>query len=157
MIIALRPSTPADDEFCYLLHKAALGDYVAAVWGWEEQTQRDYHQHSFAPAQWMIITADGVDVGMIDIDYRPTEIYLGRIELLPDHQGQGIGSQLIGDLLTEADRTHRDLILDVLTVNRRALPPARPGRGLPPRRRQHQDQDALLRSPLTPGVGAEAR
>ena len=35
--VALRPARPADSEFCYQLHKAAMGDYVAAIWGWDEQ------------------------------------------------------------------------------------------------------------------------
>ena len=34
---ALRPATPADSEFCFQLHKAAMGDYVTAIWGWDEQ------------------------------------------------------------------------------------------------------------------------
>ena len=29
--IALRPTTPADAEFCYRLHKAAMGDYIRAT------------------------------------------------------------------------------------------------------------------------------
>jgi hypothetical protein len=31
--VALRPATPADREFCYQLHKAAMGEYVTAIWG----------------------------------------------------------------------------------------------------------------------------
>ena len=36
-VIALRPATPADGEFCYRLHKAAMGGYITAIWGWDEQ------------------------------------------------------------------------------------------------------------------------
>ena len=121
MIIELRPATPADDDFCYRLHQAALGEHVTAIWGWDEKAQREYHRRAFDPDSWMIITADGADVGMIDIDYRAEEIYLGRIEILPDHQGRGIGTRLIEPLLAEADRRGQDLILDVLAVNRRAI------------------------------------
>ena len=35
--VALRPATPADSEFCFQLHKAPWGDYVTAIWGWDEQ------------------------------------------------------------------------------------------------------------------------
>ena len=31
--VALRPATPADSEFCYQLHKAAMRSYVTATWG----------------------------------------------------------------------------------------------------------------------------
>ena len=118
--VALRPATPADSEFCYQLHKAAMGDYVTAVWGWDEQVQRGFHDRAFNPARWQIITAGGADIGMLDIEYRPGEIYLSRIEICPGHQGHGIGSHLISALADQARQNGPDLVLDVLTVNHRA-------------------------------------
>ena len=119
-LVTLRPATPADSEFCFQLHKAAMGDYVAAIWGWDEQRQRDYHTRSFNPGRWQIITADGTDIGMIDVEHRPAEIYLSRIEVHPGYQGHGIGSRLISALIDEARDKGQDLVLDVLTVNHRA-------------------------------------
>ena len=117
---ALRPATPADSEFCYQLHKAAMGGYVTAIWGWDEQVQRGFHDRAFSPARWQIITAGGADIGMLDVEHRPTEIYLARIELHPDYQGHGIGTQLINALADEARQNGQDLVLDVLAVNHRA-------------------------------------
>jgi ribosomal protein S18 acetylase RimI-like enzyme len=57
---------------------------------------------------------------MLDVEYRPGEIYLSRIEIHPDYQGRGIGTRLIGALTAEARQIGQDLVLDVLTVNRRA-------------------------------------
>lgn len=120
MILALRPATPADSEFCYQLHRAAMGEYVAAIWGWDEQRQRGFHVRGFDPDRWQIVMADGADIGMIHVEYRPTDIYLARIEIHPDHQGRGIGTRLIGGLIEEARRKGQDLVLDVLAVNQRA-------------------------------------
>jgi GNAT superfamily N-acetyltransferase len=118
--IALRPATPADSEFCFQLHKAAMGGYITAIWGWDEQIQHEFHTRSFNPGRWQIITAGGADIGMIDVEYRPDEIYLSRIELHPSQQGQGIGTRLISALIDEAGQRGQDLVLDVLTVNKRA-------------------------------------
>jgi ribosomal protein S18 acetylase RimI-like enzyme len=118
--IGLRPATARDSEFCFRLHKAALGDAVAAVWGWDEGVQRDFHDRVFAPGRWQIITADGEDAGMLHVEHRPTETCLARIELHPDHQGRGIGTGLIRMLLREAEQRDQALVLDVLTVNERA-------------------------------------
>ncbi|XVQ88257.1 GNAT family N-acetyltransferase [Microbispora siamensis] len=119
-VIGLRPATQADSEFCFRLHKAALGEYVAAIWGWDEQDQRGHHARVFDPGNTRIVTVDGADAGMLSVDYRPTEIYLGRIEIDPAYQGRGIGTHLITALLDEARRRGQDLLLDVLTVNHRA-------------------------------------
>jgi ribosomal protein S18 acetylase RimI-like enzyme len=118
--IALRPATAADAEFCYQLHKAAMGEYITAIWGWDEQDQRAFHERALNPHRWQIITAGQADIGMLDVDYRPGEIYLSRIEIHPDHQGHGIGTRIITTLVEEAEHTGQDLVLDVLMVNRRA-------------------------------------
>ena len=120
-VIGLRPATVADSEFCFRLHRDALGPYVTEVWGWDEQVQRGFHEDAFDPERWQIITADGADVGMLDVEHRPTEIYVARIEIVPASQGRGIGAELLRRLLREADRQNKDLTLDVLAVNRRAF------------------------------------
>jgi ribosomal protein S18 acetylase RimI-like enzyme len=97
-----------------------MGGYVAAIWGWDEQVQRGFHDRAFDPGRWQIITADGADAGMLDVEYRPGEIYLARIEVLPRYQGLGIGSRLVGGLAAEARKKGQDLVLDVLAVNHRA-------------------------------------
>ena len=111
--IELRPATPADSEFCFRLHKAAMGGYIAAIWGWDEQRQRGFQDRSFNPDRWQIIIADGADVGMIDVERRPTEIYLSRIEILPDYQGRGIGTRLVRYVEAEVKRSTRDTEIHV--------------------------------------------
>ena len=118
--IGLRSATLADSELCYQLHCAAMRGYVEAIWGWDEVAQRDYHQCGFDPTSTRIITVDGCDAGVLIVDYRAAEIYLGRIELHPDYQGRGIGGHLVQQLLHEAATCYQALILDVLAVNPRA-------------------------------------
>jgi ribosomal protein S18 acetylase RimI-like enzyme len=118
--IALRPASAADSEFCYQLHKAAMGGYVSALWGWDEQVQREFHARAFTPGRWRIITAAGAVIGVLDVDYRTSEIFLSRIEIHPAYQGRGIGTRLISELLGQARQQGQDLVLEVLAVNHRA-------------------------------------
>jgi GNAT superfamily N-acetyltransferase len=118
--VALRPTIPADSEFCYRLHQAAMGAYITALFGWDEQVQRDYQDRAFNPSRWQIITVGGADAGLIDVERRAGEIYLSRIEILPAYQGRGIGTRLIGALIAEAHRQGQALVLEVFAVNRRA-------------------------------------
>ena len=60
---------------------------------------------------------------MHDVEYRAAEIDLARIEIHPDHQGGGIGTRLVSALIDGAGQKGQDLVLDVLTVNRRARRP----------------------------------
>jgi ribosomal protein S18 acetylase RimI-like enzyme len=119
-VLGLRPASEADREFCFGLHRAAMGPYVERLWGWDDTVQRGYHDRGFDPDRTRIITADGHDVGSLTVDHRADEIYLGRIQVHPDHQGRGIGARLIRDLLDEAAARGVPVTLDVLDVNRRA-------------------------------------
>ncbi len=118
--VDLRPATPADSEFCFQLHKAAMGRHVAAVWGWDEADQHAYHARHFDPDSWQIITVDGTDAGILIVEYGATEVYLGRIEIHPHYQGRGIGAHLIESLIDTAAQRDQDLLLDVLAINTRA-------------------------------------
>ena len=73
--IGLRAATAADDEFCFLLHKATMAKYVAEIWSWDEQDQRERHVRTFASGfkRWQIIT-DATDpenqtpIGLLDVE-----------------------------------------------------------------------------------------
>jgi ribosomal protein S18 acetylase RimI-like enzyme len=45
---------------------------------------------------------------MLDVEHRPGEIYLARIEIHPDHQGHGIGTRLIRALAGQAAQNGQD-------------------------------------------------
>ena len=49
MRIGLRPATAGDGDYCYRVHRAALGEYVARIWGWDEEVQRGFHGRGFDP------------------------------------------------------------------------------------------------------------
>lgn len=118
--VGLRPATAADSDFCFQVHRAALGEYVAAIWGWDDEIQRGYHDRAFAPGRWQVITVDGADAGLLVVEYRPAEVCLGRIELGPSWQGRGIGGRLLRWLIGVAAERGQPLVLEVLAVNTRA-------------------------------------
>ncbi len=120
MEVELRDASPADSDFCFALHKAALGPYVTAVWGWDDTVQRDFHERGFDPPNTKIIMVNGREAGRLDVERRPDEIYIGLIELLPAYQGKGVGARLVRDLIAEAAARGQAICLEVLVVNTRA-------------------------------------
>jgi putative acetyltransferase len=118
--VALRRLKAGDDEFCFQLHRSALGEYVDAIWGWDEPAQRAYHETHFDAAHTQIITVDGHDAGALTVLDDGTEVVLGLIELDPAYQGRGIGGHVVKALVAEAASRGQDVVLEVLDVNTRA-------------------------------------
>jgi len=57
---------------------------------------------------------------MLHVERRPDQVYLARIEILPEFQGRGIGTRLIKMLIDEAMRDDKAFVLEVLANNHRA-------------------------------------
>jgi ribosomal protein S18 acetylase RimI-like enzyme len=118
--MTLRPATTADVDFFFALHKQALGPYVDAVWGWDDDVQRAYLHRTLDLTRARVIVADGVDVGRLDVEEHPDEVFLALIELTAEHQSHGIGRLLIQMLLADASANGKRVRLSVLEVNVRA-------------------------------------
>jgi predicted N-acetyltransferase YhbS len=117
MAIRLRPSADGDYDFLWWLHGATMRTYVDAIWGWDESLQRHYFQEHFDPACTEVIEREGEAVGCISVERREECLCLGLIEIAPDFQGQGMGTDLIRDLQDEARGRGVPLKLRVLQGN----------------------------------------
>ena len=113
----LRQAEAADFGFQYRLKVVCLKEYVTAIWGWDEDFQRSHFAAHFDPADSHIVVAYGRDAGQLSVIDRPEELYLSGIYLLPAYQGQGLGSQIIGDVLAGARDGNRPVRLQVLKGN----------------------------------------
>lgn len=117
---ALRPATDDDRAFAYALNKAALGEHVAAIWGWDESVQRDYFERGWDLSITQIVTRDGLDIGILKLEEQAEATYITLVEIHPEHQGGGIGGAIVRDVVADAARRGRPVELDVLSVNTRA-------------------------------------
>ena len=113
----LRPATDDDFHFLFGLHRAAMGQYIESIWGWHDDWQEEYFQRKFEPQRRRIIQVDGRDAGVLVVEWREDEIYLGLIELLPEFQGRGIGAAVVIDLLAKAQARGLPLALHALKTN----------------------------------------
>ena len=116
--VRLRQATSADDAFCFQLNEATMREYVEPMHGWgDADFQRRFHAGWFEPDRLVIIEDDdGTAIGVLDVSDEGDHLYLGRIEILPEAQGRGIGTALIQDLVTRG----RTIRLHVFTNNVRA-------------------------------------
>jgi ribosomal protein S18 acetylase RimI-like enzyme len=119
-VYTLRPATSADAVFLYELHVAAMRDVVTATWGWDEAWQQQHFAARFAPKAIQIIQVGGESVGMLELETRQTELFVGNLKLLPTVQSRGLGTAVLRDILAIAAHESIPVRLQVLEANLRA-------------------------------------
>ncbi|MGE0545004.1 MAG: GNAT family N-acetyltransferase [Dehalococcoidia bacterium] len=114
---AFRPATDDDYDFLYGLHVAAMRPYVEQTWGWDAALQARLFREGFDPTTRCIIVVDGRDIGVLRVERRLSDVFLNSIEIEPSYQGRGLGTSIIGDILTSAHHEGLPVSLRVLHVN----------------------------------------
>ena len=89
--LTLRQTTGKDSEFAYCVKRAAFKEYVAKVWGWNEEEQLQLHQQRFSAQDFRLINLAGTDIGIVAVVVAPDCLELNQLFLLPEHQGKGVG------------------------------------------------------------------
>jgi len=113
----LRPATQEDFDFLYQLHVLTMKEYVELTWGWDEAVQRRGFGEDFRPERLAVVVVDGTDVGRLGIVREPDRLFLASIEIAPDWQRRGLGTEIVTDLLREARGGGLPVVLMVLKVN----------------------------------------
>jgi ribosomal protein S18 acetylase RimI-like enzyme len=101
-------------EFLYRVY-ASTREAEMALLAWSDREKEDflrfqfkaqhtYYQQHFAKTQFDLILLDGQPIGRLYLDRRSDEVRIVDIALLTQHRGQGIGGQIMGDILQEARR-----------------------------------------------------
>jgi RimJ/RimL family protein N-acetyltransferase len=93
-----------------------LAEYRAGFRGWTEEQLRGEVPDSVTS----VITAYGVDVGRLRVVRTSDLVELAGLQLLPAHQGRGIGTRIVRDLMAEASASGREFGLSVEQDNPRA-------------------------------------
>lgn len=117
MDIKLREATPLDYEFLYELHRESLKEYIDQTWGWDEAWQQAHFQENFDLSGKKIIECEGVRIGCIAVLDEGDHIFFSYIALKTAYQRQGIGTQLIEDVLASAAERKIPVNLKVLRMN----------------------------------------
>jgi ribosomal protein S18 acetylase RimI-like enzyme len=116
----LRDARSDDRGFLFHLNEVTMREYVERVWRWDDEEQAALFEERFQPERWQIIQSDGHDIGVLVVEEQIEEIILASIEILPEWQGQGIGSSVVRSVMDRALASGKPLSLRVLHVNQRA-------------------------------------
>ena len=117
---ALRPAQAEDHDFLFKLNETTMREHAERVWGWDHEEQVAFFANRFQPERWQVIQVERQDIGVLIVNEDDDQIYLAEIQILPEWQGRGIGSSIIGSLMKSASGAGKPLTLRVLRVNERA-------------------------------------
>ena len=120
-MIELRPAGEADRELLWLIQSSSMRPAVEATWGWDESFQRSYFQERYGKVPLQIVRVNGHDAGMLCYEVRTDHVFLRNVALLPEFQGQGIGTRVIQGVRVEAAELGLPVRLQVLKANRARL------------------------------------
>lgn len=119
--LQLRKAGQDDKDFAYQVKRVAFREYVEHVWGWEEEVQRKLHDRRFGTQDFLIISLNGKDVGIMSVAVEPDCVHVNQLYVLPEYQGQGIGRACMAMVTKWGSALSLPVILRVLKVNPRAV------------------------------------
>ncbi len=118
MLYTLRPCTEDDFEFILKLKVQCFKWYIEKIYGWDEEKQRALtHTELLSNLNAMrIIQVDGEDAGLstFSVDEN-SDGRVGLFAIMPEYQGQGLGTQVLQDIIS--DNPNRRLYLKVYKSN----------------------------------------
>jgi ribosomal protein S18 acetylase RimI-like enzyme len=114
----LRPADDRDRDFIWVINTQSLRPSVEATWGWDDAFQRNYFKEHYGDYERQIIRLDGQDVGVLSFETRADHVYVNLIAFLPQFQGQGLGTRVLGEVKDRAAALGLPVRLQVLKPNR---------------------------------------
>jgi ribosomal protein S18 acetylase RimI-like enzyme len=114
MEITQRAALAADIEWLEPFYESIMRPYYVELnCEWDDTKFREY----FNPDKTKIIQADGVDIGMLNVEERSDCIYLGDIQIDSTYRNKGIGTHLIETVIKSANLVNKPVRLRVLKGN----------------------------------------
>lgn len=120
MRISTSPLTVADLPWVWTVYEATVRSQNDAVLDLDDAGHRERRRRELAEGRFEAIVVDGERVGLLETRVTDDALDLRHLEVLPEHQGSGIGTAVIRLVVAQARGAGRDVSLRVLRVNDRA-------------------------------------
>jgi len=115
--LSLRPATSEDREFLWSLYQATMAEYVREGLGLDDGQQKATFESHLDLARAQIVNRDGRSIGVLTLVPMPWGTLVQQIAVLPELQGQGIGSSLLRSVIEQATQKGQIVGLTVLKCN----------------------------------------
>ena len=113
----LRPASASDTSFLFTLLHITSEDAIVETWGQNEAWQRRNFDARVEQHVVSIIEVGGCAAGSLWLDKRTDVIHIADVQLLPEWQGNGIGTAVLRGLIAQAATLRIPVGLVVLETN----------------------------------------
>jgi GNAT superfamily N-acetyltransferase len=111
----LRQAFESDKEYLVSLHKRCYREVVESQFGnWDDEIQRVFFEKKWKPSKFQMIIVGGEKAGVVSAEHLAEHFLLSEIQIEPRLQNQGLGSQIIKAILSEACAQNLPVRLQVL-------------------------------------------
>ncbi|GAB3283313.1 GNAT family N-acetyltransferase [Kineosporia babensis] len=108
------PAVPEDVDRIADLKVLVIREHLERLRPWDESSARHYLYVRWVPANVRIIEVGGVFAGCVALRQAEDCRWIEQFYLVPEFQGQGLGSAVLAALLEECDADGQIVRLDVL-------------------------------------------
>jgi ribosomal protein S18 acetylase RimI-like enzyme len=119
-VLGWRDATPEDIPFLYGLQEETMLAYLVKADPDSEGAWRKNFKFYAQNLKWQIISKEGIPVAGVAVANSWGIAHLEVICVLPEYQNQGVGSEILTELIQRAHSRYRPIRLEVLKVNERA-------------------------------------
>jgi ribosomal protein S18 acetylase RimI-like enzyme len=125
--ITRRATEPGDEAFLYALY-CSTRESEMALTGWSEDEKESFlrmqfhaqttdYARNYADAQFDLLLCEGEPAGRLYLDRREDEIRIVDIALMPAFRNRGIGSELLAEVMAEAEESGKTVTIHVEVNN----------------------------------------
>jgi ribosomal protein S18 acetylase RimI-like enzyme len=118
MQIEMRQATADDIKFVSDVFRVSMKDYITRTRGeWDEQREEAQFRNQLDLLTTQVVHANDLAVGFIMAPIKDGVRWIHTICIVPEHQNKGIGTEVLGRVITQAREQKISLYLSVLKVN----------------------------------------
>lgn len=111
------PTVEEDRSFFVYVHHTAYRDVIEKMFGWDVLLQNSYANASFDDGGIQLIWLKNERIGVVGRDILDDCLWLKELFILPNYQGQGIGSYVVSQAIKQSIELGKELRLRTLKVN----------------------------------------
>ena len=122
MEYSLRSAEPIDQAWLEKLRREVYRELFNLTWGgWDEQRHQRHFSEFCKDGNIQVIEVHDTLVGVLQIFETEHALNMGEIQISPAYQGQGLGTQVLKDIIRSAKNTSKNVKLATGLKNAKAL------------------------------------